>query len=178
VVGYLGQVHGPEGKGGNEKGSVTAGGCPSMNDTRGILVIEPVQRTGKIDRKAIFRQVKRAVTRTTGLTKTDIGFQSAVLLMLGLTEVGQDIRELQRATGYRYHTIRARVERLQRYHVWDDGKTICQWDAYGDDAFWLDIMVAEGDLIRCMIGKDDRTEIIYVKTPRIEGPGGRTYDLG
>lgn len=96
------------------------------------------------------RSIKSIVEKMEPTIKpTDSAFQTTVILLAAL-QVGQNVRELSKFTGYPETFIRERAVRLKQNGIWKAGKTYADWlnEEDGGIAFWCDVNVAEGLMTR------------------------------
>ena len=97
-----------------------------------------MQRTVSIER------VRQAVQEMKLFPEDSTFFRTAVLLIAGLV-VGHNPKDLAEFTGYSERFIVKRVARLRQVGIWQNGETCEAWeDEHGGDAFFLDVLVAEG----------------------------------
>lgn len=83
------------------------------------------------------------------LTETDSAFESAVILLSALV-VGPAVRRVAQFTGYPQRRVSERFARLKAGGVIRGGKMVIEWfdEEGGGIAFWLDVLVAEGQMQR------------------------------
>jgi hypothetical protein len=103
-------------------------------------------------RREVARMVKRRIIEDGDMAKTAI-------VMLAAAIIGQEIQALSDFTGIPEAFIQERAERLIENGVWKDGKIYADW--FGKDgtiAFVLDVMVAEGEIVRVPAEEGKRSD--------------------
>lgn len=99
--------------------------------------------------KLTLRQIKNAIHKLDPAIEPDDNAYQAAVIMLAALQVGANIRQIARFTGYLIHEVAEIGRRLRANGVWCGSKTRCEWfEKDGGLAFWMDANVALGYMER------------------------------
>ena len=115
--------------------------------------VEELTRTGRAGKGVIMtiRQIRNEIKRLDPqLKQDDTSFVTAVI-MLSAIEVGADAERIAKFSGVGLGQVMEREHRLRKNKVWVGEKTHHSgWDdkESGGIAFWMDVCIADGLLVR------------------------------